>query len=136
MGLRRRSRELALQFLFQNEFDRKTSATAAVRSFAEHFDVEKDVVDYAGLIVEGITERSEEIDREIQTNSSHWKIGRMSLVDVNVMRIAVFEMKLMNPSVPPNVAINEAVEIAKKYGTTDSGSFVNGILDNIAKQLV
>ncbi len=135
MGLRRRSRELALQFLFQNEFDRKTSAAAAVRSFAEHFDVEKDVVEYAGRIVEGITGLAGEIDGEIQANSAHWKIARMSLVDVNVMRIAVYEMKHMRPAVPPNVAINEAIEIAKKYGATDSGGFVNGILDTLAKRL-
>lgn len=135
MGLRRRSRELALQFLFQNEFDRKTSATAAVRSFAEHFDVEKEVVDYAGQIVAGIIGLAAEIDKDIQSNSAHWKISRMSLVDVNVMRIAIFEMKHMRPGVPPNVAINEAVEIAKKYGATDSGSFVNGILDTLAKGL-
>lgn len=133
MGLRRRSRELALQFLFQNEFDRKTSAMAAVRSFAEHFDVEKTVVEYAGEIVEGITEAAEDIDRVIQANSAHWKINRMSLVDLNVMRIAVYEMKYMRPEVPPNVAINEAIDIAKKYGTTDSGGFVNGILDHVAK---
>jgi N utilization substance protein B len=135
MGMRRRSRELALQFLFQNEFDRKTSATAAVRSFAEHFDVEKEVVEYAGQIVEGITDLAADIDRDIQSHSAHWKISRMSLVDVNVMRIAVFEMKHMRPAVPPNVAINEAVEIAKKYGATDSGSFVNGILDTLSKGL-
>ncbi|MCM2282324.1 MAG: transcription antitermination factor NusB [Bdellovibrionaceae bacterium] len=135
MGLRRRSRELALQFLFQNEFDRKTSATDAVRSFAEHFDVEKDVVEYAGQIVDGITRQSAEIDREIQACSAHWKIPRMALVDLNVMRIATFEMKFHSPAVPPHVAINEAVDIAKKYGTTDSGAFVNGILDQVARSL-
>jgi N utilization substance protein B len=59
----------------------------------------------------------------------------MALVDVNVMRIAVFEMKFMRPPVAPGIAINEAVDIAKKYGSTDSGGFVNGILDHIAKAL-
>jgi N utilization substance protein B len=135
MGLRRRSRELTLQFLFQDEFTSKTTPSDAFRRFVEHFAVDREVMDYAGDLVNGIVARKNEIDAMIQAHSSHWKIPRMALVDVNVMRIAVFEMKFMNPPVPVTVAINEAVEIAKKYGSTDSGAFVNGILDHIAKEL-
>ncbi len=133
MGLRRRSRELVLQYLFQNEFSPKTTPEFGLRHFAENFEVEAEVLDYAVELVRGITEKKAEIDAIIQSHSAHWKLARMALVDINVMRVAVFEMKLMHPSVPANVVINEAVEIAKKYGSTDSGSFVNGILDHIAK---
>ena len=133
MGLRRRSRELILQFLFQNEFGMKASDLGAFNRFAEHFSVEPEVLEYANQLAAGIGENGATVDGLIQSHSAHWKISRMSLVDLNVMRIAVFEMKFMRPQVPPTVAINEAVEIAKKYGSTDSGAFVNGILDNVAK---
>ncbi len=133
MGLRRRSRELTLQFLFQNEFGLKAADGNLFARFAEHFSVEPEVLEYASQLATGMTSAAAEVDALIASNSAHWKISRMSLVDLNVMRIAVFEMKFMNPPVPPSVAINEAVEIAKKYGSTDSGGFVNGILDNVAK---
>jgi transcription antitermination protein NusB len=133
MGLRRRSRELTLQFLFQNEFGLKAADGNLFARFAEHFSVEPEVLEYASQLAAGMTAYAAEVDALIQSNSAHWKISRMSLVDLNVMRIAVFEMKFMNPQVPPSVAINEAVEVAKKYGSTDSGGFVNGILDNVAK---
>ncbi len=135
MGLRRRSRELVLQYLFQNEFSPKTTPEFGLRHFAENFEVEAEVVDYAVDLARGIAEKRSEIDSLIQSHSVHWKLPRMALVDVNVMRVAVFEMKFMHPPVPANVVINEAVDIAKKYGSTDSGSFVNGILDHIAKAL-
>jgi N utilization substance protein B len=135
LGLRRRSRELALQFLFQNEFGLKTGGGSPFSRFAEHFNVEPEVLEYAAQLSEGISSQIADVDGVIQSNSSHWKLARMALVDLNVMRIAVFEMKYMRPGVPPTVAINEAVEVAKKYGSTDSGGFVNGILDNIAKGL-
>jgi transcription antitermination protein NusB len=135
MGLRRRSRELTLQFLFQNEFGLKASDGSLFARFAEHFSVEPEVLEYASQLAAGMGSHATEVDALIQSNSAHWKISRMSLVDLNVMRIAVFEMKFMNPPVPPSVAINEAVEVAKKYGSTDSGGFVNGILDNVAKGL-
>lgn len=135
MGIRRRSRELTLQFLFQNEFSLKVDAATAFRGFAHHFNVEPETIEYAGQLAEGIVREKETIDALIQSRSAHWKISRMSLVDVNVMRIAVYEMKHMDPQVPPRVAINEAVDIAKLYGSTDSGAFVNGILDQISKDL-
>jgi N utilization substance protein B len=136
MSLRRRSRELTLQMLFQMEFGLKTNQDEMIRRFAEDFGLEENVLDYAQALINGIFNNREAIDGEIQKSSAHWKVPRMALVDLNVMRIAVFEMKMMDPLVPPKVCINEAVEIAKKYGSTDSGSFVNGILDQIAKGIV
>jgi transcription antitermination protein NusB len=133
MGARRRARELALQMMFQAEFAPPSAAAEILKRFQEEFDVPKDVVEYAELLTQGIFLHKDQIDGAIQSASAHWKIQRMALVDLNVMRIAVFEMKFAASPLPPKVAINEAVEIAKRYGSTDSGSFVNGILDQTSK---
>lgn len=138
-GSRRRSRELALQLLFQTEFAQggfePTHAASLFRKFVADFGIEADVAEYGGQIFIGIANRMKEIDGIIQDHSSHWKTSRMGLVDLSVMRVAVFEMKFMNPPIPPSVAINEAVEIAKTFGSTESGAFVNGILDHVARGL-
>lgn len=143
-GLRRRSREMALQLLFQSEFVAQpgpsgvaltTSPKDMLRRFVQDFQVEADVADYGSRLFLGVTENVKEIDALIQAHSAHWKTSRMGLVDLSIMRVAVFEMKFMNPAIPPSVAINEAVEIAKKYGTTDSSGFVNGILDHVGKRI-
>lgn len=138
-GLRRRSREVALQLLFQTEFVaggfKPANAAEMFRRFVADFAVESDVSSYGGEIFCGVAEKLEEIDAVIQAHSAHWKISRMGLVDVSVMRIAVFEMKFLDPRLNPKIAIDEAVEIAKKFGSTESGAFVNGILDNVARGL-
>ncbi len=136
-GLRRRSRELALQLLFQTEFltDGFDPAHARdlFRRFSKDFEIDTETADYGGQLFMGVASRLKEIDGIIQAHSAHWKISRMGLVDLSVMRVCVFEMKFMEPQIPPSVAINEAVEIAKTYGSTESSSFVNGILDHVAR---
>ena len=139
-GLRRRAREMALQLLFQSEFAMNQSFDEAhgremLRRFREDFDVGSEVADFGGELFLGVAGRIKEIDAIIQAHSAHWKTSRMGLVDLSVMRISVFEMKFLTPATPPSVAINEAVEIAKTYGSTESGSFVNGILDHVARGL-
>ena len=81
-------------------------------------------------LVKGVTENQPQIDTLLNTYSKNWKISRMPVVDRNIMRIATFEL-LKRTDIPPSVTINEAVEIGKKYGTRDSGSFINGVLDRI-----
>ncbi len=142
-GLRRRSRELALQLLFQTEFLSKAGdqgfdpakARETFARFAADFEIEAETADYGGQLFMGVASQLKEIDSLIQSHSSHWKVSRMGLVDLSVMRICVFEMKFMTPQIPPGVAIDEAVEIAKIYGSTESSSFVNGILDQVAKSV-
>jgi N utilization substance protein B len=131
--MRREARELALQVLFQTEFNTPVSTTEILGLFEEH--VAKEIVAYAELLVHGIEKHKTELDRQIQSVSQHWKVSRMSLVDRNILRIAVFEMKYSSDPVKPGIAINEAVAIAKKYGTTDSGAFVNGVLDQFSRGL-
>lgn len=135
-GPRRRSREMALQLLFQREYAPTgpgPSAEAAARRFVADFEIEPNVSEYGSQLFLAVDARKKEIDALIQSHSAHWKTTRMGLVDLTVMRIAVLEMKYLEPQLKPNIAIDEAVEIAKKFGSTDSGAFVNGILDNIAR---
>ena len=140
-GLRRRAREMALQLLFQSEFAMNgadydsAQAKEMLRRFREDFDIGSEVADFGGELFIGVAERIKEIDAIIQAHSAHWKTSRMGLVDLSVMRISIFEMKFLGPATPPSVAINEAVEIAKTYGSTESGAFVNGILDHVARGL-
>jgi len=91
------------------------------------------VIDYADLLINGVKNNREKIDEAIQGVSSHWKVSRMAIVDRNILRMATFEMRFMQDVLKPNIVINEAVELAKKYGNTDSSSFVNGLLDQLAK---
>lgn len=128
---------MALQLLFQNEFaaPMKSAPGEMLRRFIDDFGIEGEIAEYGSALFLGVMARREEIDSVIQAHSAHWKISRMGIVDLSVMRMAVFEMKLLEPPLSPNIAINEAVEIAKMYGSTDSGSFVNGILDHVARGL-
>ena len=129
--MRRQSRELALQILFQTEFTNPIPLSEFLALYAG--TVSEDAMEYTRALVQGIQSNKEKIDSIIQTASSHWKVQRMALVDRNVLRIAIFEMKISAHGLEPQIAINEAIELAKKYGSTDSGGFVNGVLDQIAK---
>ena len=136
-GVRRRSREMTLQLLFQREYASDghvsglvASPDTALKRFIQDFEVE-----YGSQLFLGVSARIKDLDAVIQASSVHWKIPRMGLVDLTVMRIAVYEMKFADPIMQPNIAIDEAVEIAKKFGSTDSGGFVNGILDHVKRQL-
>lgn len=131
---RRLSRELALQVLFQQEFAPNQSVEDGMATFKHSFNNEPDVWSYALELLKGIEKNRLQIDQVIQTSSAHWTIQRMALVDLIIMRIAAFELKFSDGSVPPASVINEAIEISKKYGSVDSSAFVNGILDQIMKQ--
>jgi len=133
MNTRRHSREIALQVLFQLEFAASQDLTVALNHFRAAFSAPEEVWQYALALLQGVQTNREKIDREIQAHAAHWRLGRMALVDLNLLRIATFELRFADSSVPVAVAINEAIELAKKYGTTDSGKFVNGILDQIHK---
>lgn len=128
---KRLARELALQTLFQTEF----TASVPYQDFLGLFEssVDSEALDYANELVRGVKARGSEIDALIQAASVRWKIERMAIVDRNLLRIAVFEMKHLPSPLKPSIVINEAVDIAKKFGTNESSSFVNGILDQIRK---
>ena len=128
--MRRTSREFALQILFQREFTSQIDFDQFIAMMDE--PVAKDIRDYTLDLVNGVSENKEKIDGWIQAASRHWKMERMSVVDRTILRVACYEIRILN--LKSHIAIDEAVEIAKKYGNTDSGAFVNGILDQISKE--
>jgi transcription antitermination protein NusB len=131
MRERHQARELAMKFLFQNEF----SSPISFESFQVVIDPKPDVKakQYAKWLIEGVDEKLEEIDAVIKGAIRHWKMERIGIVELSILRLACFEMIFASEPLRPNIAINEAVELAKKYGHTESGSFVNGVLDQISK---
>lgn len=129
--MRRQSRELSLQILFQIEFAPQMNLKDLTHVFEKTF--ESSVMDYALKVVDGVKANSERIDAKISTASAHWKIDRMASVDRNILRIAVYEMIFAKETLEPKIAINEAIEIAKVFGTQESSAFVNGLLDQILR---
>lgn len=129
---RRKSRETALQYLFQNEFEVKNS----FQQFLQNFDADPGDKEYSKKIAEGVQTNREQIDQIIQKYSKNWKINRMSTVDRNILRVAIFEIKFLSQEIPYKASINEALEIAKKYSQNESNQFINGILDQVAKNEV
>lgn len=129
--MRRQAREIALQILFQTEFTTQIPISQFIELYGEKF--EQDAVEYAEVLINGIKSNLEKIDAVITANSKNWSLNRIAMVDRNILRIAIFEMKFSSEQIKPGIAINEAVEIAKTYGSTDSASFVNGLLDSVSK---
>jgi N utilization substance protein B len=132
---RRISREIALQVLYQMEFDTSLTAKQGLRLFEDHFSQDLQSMDYSEQLITGVKEIKTQIDDIIQKFSINWKLSRISHVDRNILRIAIFEMLKLQKEVPAKASINEAIEIAKKFSTVDSGSFINGVLDQISKNI-
>ena len=133
--MRRRTlaREHALKILYQ--FDITTRPMEAVVESYWHAEETKDqeIITYANLLAQGVVGHIQGIDHKISDYATNWQIKRMAIIDRNIMRIGLYELKYTT-DIPPKVAINEAVELAKKYGDLESSKFVNGILDKIHKK--
>lgn len=134
MGLRRKSREIALQFLFGHDFKGSANDPGSLEQeldqFCNSFETGNSAFEYARELIMGISQLRVEIDQLLISHSHNWRLERMSLVDRNILRMAVYEMKYRT-DVPVRVAINEALEIAKLYSIQDSVGFINGILDAV-----
>jgi N utilization substance protein B len=159
MGKRREARERAVQFLFQydlnppgdlesalNEFwNNQRAAAIADEKAGAHWNQpvelppptveEAETRLFADPLIRGVLEKREEIDEKIKSHTQNWDFNRIAAVDRNIMRLAIFEM-YHRQDIPPVVSINEAVDIAKKFSTQDSGKFVNGILDKIRGEIL
>ena len=133
MGSRRRARELAIQVLFHLEFN-SGDPDEVLQLICEHFSPSKSSRAFSRELVLGVCERKEELDRLISRSSEHWRLERMSRVDRTILRLGAFEILAM-ADIPSKVSIDEAVELGKRYGTSESGGFINGILDNINSHL-
>lgn len=129
--MRRLSRELALQILFQTEFAPQMSLSDLATVFDKTFD--ESILKYTYDIVRAVQANKEKIDTKIQDASRHWKIDRMASVDRNIIRVAVCEIFFTSELIEPKIAMNEAIEIAKTYGTQEAASFVNGIIDQVIR---
>jgi N utilization substance protein B len=138
MASRRRAREFALLALYQADLAEVPMRQALAHVWAEQLEgglegrsAESDEVEFAQRLVHGVEERRAEVDAMIDKASANWRLARMPVVDRNILRLACFEL-MTAEDIPASVSINEAVELAKKYGDKDSRAFVNGILDRIA----
>jgi N utilization substance protein B len=133
MGARRSGREAALQMLFQLEASSER-ASRVIELFWRSFEADPEGRPYADEIVAGLEGRLDDVDKLITAASNNWRLERMSRVDRNLLRMSTWEL-LVKKDVPRAVVIDEAVELAKSYGTEDSSAFVNGVLDRIANDL-
>jgi N utilization substance protein B len=134
MGWRRKAREVALQFLYQLDLHGADDPTPHAEDFWAHHPVGADTRTYAETLVQGTKQYQAKADELIRQYAEHWELERMAVVDRNLLRLAVYEM-LWGGEVPPKVAINEAIEIAKKFGTSESSRFINGVLDRVLREL-
>ena len=132
MGKRRIARELALKFLYQSEFNPDELQTQ-IAQFCERSGTQAEIIEFMRALVGKVFAHAEEIDVFLNKFSDHWALERMSMVDRNILRLGITEL-LFDSSTPPKVVINEAVEIAKKFGSDDSPDFINGILDKVFKE--
>ena len=133
MRKRTQSRECALQILYQTDISDCDLNEVLAGFWASRTEPEiPEVRNYAESLVKGTREKIKEIDQLIERFAENWEMKRMAYVDRNILRLATYEM-VYSGEIPIKVAINEAVELAKRYGEADSSKFVNGILDRIAK---
>jgi N utilization substance protein B len=131
---RRKGREIALQILYQKE-TAQIPIHEAISNYKNYFGVKDDeILDFAQELALGVDENIEFIDNIIKKYiPSSWPLERLNLTDKNILRLAIYEM-FFRPDIPEIVSINEAIELAKLYGTDDSPAFINGVLDNIYKK--
>jgi transcription antitermination protein NusB len=124
---------MALQILYQIDMAGQ-DPERALALFWENFERKPEAKDFVVDLVEGVWREREKIDKLIADSAEHWRLGRITRVDLNILRVATYEL-LCCPDTPTNVSINEAVEVARRYSTDDSPPFINGILDRIATVL-
>ncbi|MBL7685396.1 MAG: transcription antitermination factor NusB [Deltaproteobacteria bacterium] len=133
MGNRRKSRESALQILYSIDLGQLNPKEVS-ELFWKHQTRMPEIEEFAQELVDGVIRNQVEIDQMIEQHSTHWKLNRMACVDRNILRLAVFEL-LYCREIPRSVTLNEAIELGKRFGTEESGSFINGVLDHLAKEV-
>lgn len=134
MGIRRQARESALQMLYQIEVSGHQPEEMKKEFWARQEMADVKLKEFSESLVDGVLAQKETIDGLISQNATHWRLNRMPVVDRNLLRLAVFELKECK-DVPLKVILNEAIEIAKKFGSEESHTFINGVLDKVAKEL-
>jgi N utilization substance protein B len=135
MRKRSQARECALKVLYQLEMTHTDVGKSLELFWEQESEHDQEVRQFASDMVKGIWTNLSAIDEKVSSYATNWQLNRMAVIDRNVLRMGLYELKYTQ-GIPPKVAINEAVELAKKYGDMESGKFVNGILDRIHKQEV
>jgi transcription antitermination factor NusB len=133
MGIRRKARELTIQIRCAMEFS-SLDQDEIVELVCKNFDSSRSARTFSEELVRGVRENMKHLDKVIRRSSKNWRIERMSIVDRSILRLAAYEM-LYRKEIPYKVSIDEAVELGKRYGTEESGSFINGVLDNILNRI-
>lgn len=132
MGARRKARELALQMLFQHDVA-GNEPDDIIETFEDIQRVRPNIREFAIRVFRGTLEKQEEIDKIVVEQADNWRLSRMPVVDRNLIRMAIYEMMYLDET-PKLVILDEAIEIAKRYGTEKSSQFINGILDGVLKR--
>jgi len=133
MGSRRKARELALQYLYKLDVAGDVFTRDELEGFLHDFSSQDEDKDYAVILIDNTFKNKEDIDKAISAYLENWTIERLSTIDRNILRFATCEL-IYFMDIPVNVAINEAIEIAKKYSLEESATFINGVLDKIARE--
>ena len=131
MGKRREARESALKFLYQTEFNSE-NPSLELDSFCGRLNTSEEVQSFTRVLIKKFLMHQKEVDELLKNISSNWTQDRMAVIDRNILRLGISEL-LFDSTTPPKVVINEAIEIAKKFGTDESPDFINGVLDKILK---
>lgn len=129
MTRRSRAREVALQLLFQHDLNKRIDR-AALERFVRDRLREETLIPFCLGLYDGVLAHQGDIDRRLSEAAENWRLVRMAAVDRNVLRLGAYEL-LHAPDTPPNVALDEAIELARRYGSADSSAFVNGVLDRL-----
>ena len=134
MGKRRRARECAVQMLFQIDLSGVEPAEVYAQFWEAH-DMEADVRSFSQELVDGVVAARDKLDARIAAAAKHWRLERMAVVDRNILRMALYEMN-RSPHTPAAVVIDEAIEVARRFGADESANFVNGVLDALRPDAV
>jgi len=132
MRKRTQAREAALKILYAIDITKEPPEKCIDNFWLSQDEVKPEVRYFAEALVRGFCANKAEIDKMITAHATNWELGRMAVIDRNILRAATYEL-IFSEDIPPKVAMNEAIDLAKKYGDKDSGSFVNGVLDKINK---
>ena len=127
-----RARECALKILYAIDITKDDAKKCIDAFWQDNEEAESQVREFASALVLGVSKNIDSIDKIISAYATNWQMKRMAVIDRNILRFATYELLFME-DIPPKVSINEAIDIAKKYGDKDSGKFVNGVLDKINK---
>lgn len=128
------ARSCALQFLYQCEIEKVYFfSETKFKNFINHLKVRKDLEPFLETLIRGVMDHLDELDREITDSSKNWSLERIAIIDKIILRLAIFELR--NTDAPTKVVLNEAIELAKNFSTENSGKFINGLLDSLARKI-